>query len=76
MKKLSFHKMTEEDVKEKYPNVSLHQIDKNRICLTINQLRLILGLKYDNFNNILANLCEKELKKKKIKVWIFMTHQI
>ena len=67
MKKLSFHKMTEEDVKEKYPNVSLHQIDKNRICLTINQLRLILGLKDDDFNNILADLCEKELKKKKGK---------
>ena len=59
--------MKEEDVKDKYPNASLHQIDKNRICLTINQLRLILGLKDDDFNNILADLCEKELKKKKGK---------
>ncbi len=44
--------MKEEDVKDKYPSASLHNIDKNRICLTINQLRLILGLKDDDFNNI------------------------
>ena len=67
MKKSSFRKMTEEDTKDKYPNASLHQIDKNRICLTMNQLRLILGIKDDNFNNILTNLFEKELKKKKGK---------
>ena len=67
MKKSSFRKMTEEDVKDKYPNASLHLIDKNRICLTINQLKLILGLKDDDFNNILTKLCEKELKKKKGK---------
>ena len=56
--------MTEEYVKDKYPYASLHQINKNRICLTINQLRLILGIKDDDFNNILTNLFEKELKRK------------
>ena len=56
--------MTEEDTKDKYPNASLHQIDRNRICLTIKQLKLILGVKDDDFNNILTNLFEKELKKK------------
>ena len=64
MKKSSFRKMTEEDTKDKYPYASLHQIDKNRICLTINQLRLIFGKKDDVFNNILTDLFEKELKKK------------
>ena len=49
----------EEDVKNKYPSASLHQINKNRICLTINQLRLILGLKDDDFNNILAYFVKK-----------------
>ena len=67
MKKLSFHEMEEEDAKDKYLDASLHQIDKNRICLPINQLRLILGLKDYDFNNILTILCEKELKKKKGK---------
>jgi len=67
MKKSSFRKMTEEETKDKYPNAYLHKIDKNRICLTINQLKLILGIKDDDFNNILTNLFEKELKKKKGK---------
>ena len=67
MKELSFHKLSEEDTKDKYPNASLHQIDRNRICLTIKQLKLILGIKDDDFNNILTNLFEKELKKKKGK---------
>ena len=28
-----FPKMTEEEVKDKYPEASLHEIDTNRICL-------------------------------------------
>ena len=59
--------MKEEDVKDKYPSASLHKIDKNRICLTVKQLKLILDKKDDDFNNIIVDLCEKELKKKKGK---------
>lgn len=59
--------MKEEDIKDKYPSVSLHNIDKNRICLTIGQLKLILSIKDDDFNDILTDLCEKELKKKRGK---------
>ena len=35
--------------------------------MIIGQLKLILGLKEDDSNNILSDLCEKELKKKKGK---------
>ena len=56
--------MKEEVLKDKYPNASLHDIDKNRVCLTIKQLELILGLKDDNFNKIFIDLCKKELKNK------------
>ena len=59
--------MKEEEVKNKYPNASLHEIDKNRVCLSINQLKLVLGFKDDNFNNIFVDLCQKELDKKKGK---------
>ena len=59
--------MKEKDMKDKFPYASLHNIDKNRVCLTTGQLKLILGKKDDDFNNILVDLCEKELKKKKGK---------
>ena len=59
--------MKEEALKDKYPNASLHNIDKNRVCLTIKQLKLILNQKDDDFNNIFIDLCQKELKKKNNK---------
>ena len=59
--------MKEEDMKDKFPYASLHSIDRNRICLTIHQLKLILVKKDNDFNNILVDLSEKELKKKKGK---------
>ena len=59
--------MKEEEVKDKYPEASLHDIDRNRICLTLGQLKMILGLKDDRFNDIFIDLCEKELKRKKYK---------
>ena len=59
--------MKEEALKDKYHNASLHNFDKNRVCLTIKQLKLILGLKDDDFNNIFIDLCQKELKKKNNK---------
>ena len=58
--------MKEEEVKDK-PEASLHDIDRNRICLTLGQLKMILGLKDDRFNDIFIDLCEKELKRKKYK---------
>ena len=67
MKRPSFKKTTEEELKDKYPDAYLHKIDKNRICLTDKQLKLILDKKDDDFNNIIVDLCEKELKKKKGK---------
>ena len=59
--------MKEEEVKDKYPEASLHDIDRNRICLTLGQLKMIFGLKDDRFNDIFIDLCEKELKRKKYK---------
>ena len=56
--------MKEEEVKDKYPEASLHDIDRNRICLTLGQLKMILGLKDDCFNDIFIDLCERELKRK------------
>ena len=35
--------------------------------MSINQLKLVLGFKDDNFNNIFVDLCQKELDKKKGK---------
>ena len=32
-------------------------------------IEIDFGFKDDDFNNILTDLCEKELKKKKEKVW-------
>ena len=55
--------MKEEEVKNKYLNNSLQIYDKRRVCLTINQLKLVLG-KSDNFNNIFLDLCQKKLEKK------------
>ena len=57
--------ITEEVVKDKYPNVSLHEINKNRICLSIGQLRMIFGLSNKDFNELFLKLCEKLLKNKK-----------
>ena len=49
--------MKEEDVKDKYPSSSLHKFDRNKFCFAICQLKLILGLKDNDFNNILTYLC-------------------
>ena len=59
------NKFTEQEVKDKYPNVSLHEINKNRICLSIGQLRMIFGLFNKDFNELFLKLCEKQLKNKK-----------
>ena len=55
--------MKEEEIKNKYINNSLQVYDKRRVCLTINQLKLVLG-KSDNFNNIFLDLCQKKLENK------------
>ena len=40
-----FTKMSEEEVKDKYPEASLHEIDTNRICLSPVQLEMIFYFK-------------------------------
>ena len=54
--------MKKEEVKNKYSNASLHELNKNRVCLTIDQLKLVLGLKDDNFNNIFVDSCQKRIE--------------
>ena len=56
--------MTEEEVKNKYPDASLHKIETNRICLTPGQLEMIFNVKDENFNALFLDLCKQELKKK------------
>ena len=56
--------MTEEEVKNKYPDASLHKIETNRICLTPGQLEMIFKVKDENFNALFLDLCKQELKKK------------
>ena len=36
--------MQEEEIKDKYPEASLHKIDTNRICLTPGQLEMIFNI--------------------------------
>ena len=54
----------EEEVANKYYGVSLHIIERNRICMSSGQLRIILGINEKSFNDIFADLCEKQLKIK------------
>ena len=56
--------MKEEEVKDKFPEASLHGIDKNRICLSPGQLEYIFNMHNKQFNDVFLNLCKKELKKK------------
>ena len=44
--------MKEEEVKDKYPDASLHKIDKNRICLTPGQLEMIFNINNKKFNHV------------------------
>lgn len=57
-------KMTEVEVKDKYPNVSLHEINKNRICLSAGQLEFIFKMHNKQFNNVFLKLCKNELQNK------------
>ena len=56
--------MIEEEVKDKYPNASLHKIETNRICLSPGQLEIIFYINDKKFNDVFLNLCKKGLKKK------------
>ena len=53
----------EQAVLDRFPGVSLHQIDKNRICLSLGQLKMIFGFDNKVFNDYFLNLCEEKLKK-------------
>ena len=56
--------MKEEEVKDKFPEASLHGIDKNRICLSPGQLEYIFNMHNKQFNDVFLDLCKKELKRK------------
>ena len=60
-------KMTEEGVKDKYPEASLHKIDTNRICLSAGQLEKVFKVNDKKFNDVFLDLCKQELKKKQGK---------
>ena len=60
-------KMTEEEVKDKYPEASLHKIDTNRICFSPGQLEMIFNKNNKKFNDVLLDLCKQELKRKQGK---------
>ena len=62
-----FPKMTEEEVKDKYPEASLHKIDTNRICFSLGQLEIIFNMNNKKFNDVLLDLCRQELKRKQGK---------
>ena len=51
-----FIKMKEEEVKNKYPEVSLHKIDINRICFSPGQLEIIFSMNNKKFNDVFLNL--------------------
>ena len=44
-------KMTEEFVKQKYPGVDLHNIEKNIIFMSTGQLKKIFSLNNKDFNS-------------------------
>lgn len=56
----------ETEVLAKYPNAKLHEIDKNRICITLAQLNTILNIDKD-FHSYFLGLCENKLKIKRNK---------
>ena len=59
--------MTEEGVKDKYPDASLHKIETNRICLSPGQLEMIFKVNDEKFNDVFLDLCKQELKRKQGK---------
>ena len=60
-------KLTEKDVKAKYPTVDLHNIQKNRVCMSTGQLKKIFSINDEEFNNKFLIYCEKELIAKQSK---------
>ena len=61
------NKFDEEDILNQYPNVKLHEIEKNRICLSMSQLKNILNIFDKDFNYKFIDLCEKRMSLKENK---------
>ncbi len=54
------YKVEETEILNQFPDIKLHEIYKNRICLSISQLKFILSRSNDYF----IKLCKKQLKAK------------
>ena len=59
--------MTEEFTQQKYPGVDLHNIEKNRICMSSGQLKKIFSLNNKDFNSKFLLTYEKKLIEKQKK---------
>ena len=63
------YNLKEADVKKKYPNAPLHDITKNKICLSSGQLEMILKTTRENksFGQWFLVICKDQLTFKKGK---------
>ena len=59
------YEFNEDAILDQFPNLKLHEIKKNRICLSISQLKNILDIFNADFNKRFISLCQKQMKYKK-----------
>ena len=52
------YEIDEEFILAQFPNVKLHEIKKNRICLSISQLKNIFDIFNADFNKKFISLCQ------------------
>ena len=60
------YKIKEEEVKDRYPSISLHLLQKNRGCLTLWQLKFLLFSKDQVLKEGFCVACEKLLIEKNV----------
>ena len=56
---LTEYEADEECILGQFPNVRLHEIERNRICMSLGQLENILDLADKNFNECLLYLMKR-----------------
>ena len=59
------YKIDEYSILAQFPNVKLHEIKKNRICLSISQLKNIFDIFNADFNKRFISLCQQQMEFKK-----------
>ena len=58
------YEIDEDSILVQFPNVKLHEITKNRICLSISQLKNIFNIFNADFKQRFISLCQQQMKFK------------